>query len=490
MTKTRDLADLGGGFIQAGTGAVQRTVESKLQDVVSVKDFGAKGDNIQDDTTYIQAALNTQKAIYIPAGTYKITSPLRVYNSIRGESPSKSIFYNYVTTPGGQTIPEACLDVSGASYYSVFENFAVAGQAGNTSTGITTRSQSDVTASNGDNPSYCMWEKVYSYSNAKDGFYLKRAWANRFNMCKFHYNGRWGFNVDNTVAPPVVNEDSATNGCLMVNCEFRHNGPVGSTSAPGSQLGGGVKVSGAAGFWIHGGIIESNQIVGIECDFLGQSTRSVGISNVYSEFNGYDQNNGALIWLGSLVSDFYLENCWLAYGANNAAHTNYLVNNTGSAKVYYRNNFLTSVGSGTAVQFGGRSNLRNDEVFSKTSGFFGDPGSSGNSVTQTILTASANGLWMVSGYLHFRRNSDQTGGIYPFVAAYDGNVGRFANIGTSIVSGSTAAPTIAFVGDNLQITTPGYCYAYVSNVTEQILGAPTTFTWNPTMFPNSSIRRA
>jgi hypothetical protein len=44
MTKTRDLADLGGGFIQAGTGAVQRTVESKLQDTVSVKDFGAVGD--------------------------------------------------------------------------------------------------------------------------------------------------------------------------------------------------------------------------------------------------------------------------------------------------------------------------------------------------------------------------------------------------------------------------------------------------------------
>ena len=46
MTKTRDLAYLGGGFIQAGTGAVQRTVESKLQDVVSVKDFGAVGDGV------------------------------------------------------------------------------------------------------------------------------------------------------------------------------------------------------------------------------------------------------------------------------------------------------------------------------------------------------------------------------------------------------------------------------------------------------------
>ena len=41
MTKPRDLSNLGGGFIQSGTGAVQRTVENKLKDTVSVKDFGA-----------------------------------------------------------------------------------------------------------------------------------------------------------------------------------------------------------------------------------------------------------------------------------------------------------------------------------------------------------------------------------------------------------------------------------------------------------------
>jgi hypothetical protein len=76
MTKTRDLADLGGGFIQAGTGAVQRTVESKLQDVVSVKDFGAVGDGVTDDTAAIQAAVDTGKAVFLPEGVYKLFSPI------------------------------------------------------------------------------------------------------------------------------------------------------------------------------------------------------------------------------------------------------------------------------------------------------------------------------------------------------------------------------------------------------------------------------
>jgi hypothetical protein len=45
-------------FTQAGSGAVQRTVDSKLKDVVSVKDFGAVGDGVADDTAAIQAASN------------------------------------------------------------------------------------------------------------------------------------------------------------------------------------------------------------------------------------------------------------------------------------------------------------------------------------------------------------------------------------------------------------------------------------------------
>jgi hypothetical protein len=80
MTKPRDLATLGGGFTQSGTGATLRTVENKLKDTVSVKDFGAVGDGVANDTAAIQAAVtaNPGKLILIPSGTYKITNTILV----------------------------------------------------------------------------------------------------------------------------------------------------------------------------------------------------------------------------------------------------------------------------------------------------------------------------------------------------------------------------------------------------------------------------
>lgn len=59
---------------------------------ISVKDFGAKGDGIVDDTSAIQAAITatelTKGTCFIPSGTYKITDTLIISKSIyiRGES--------------------------------------------------------------------------------------------------------------------------------------------------------------------------------------------------------------------------------------------------------------------------------------------------------------------------------------------------------------------------------------------------------------------
>ena len=70
------------GFLQSGTGAVTRTAQAKMQDVVSVKDFGAVGDGVTNDAAAIQAAVNSLPAtgggLYFPTGTYLIGSAITI----------------------------------------------------------------------------------------------------------------------------------------------------------------------------------------------------------------------------------------------------------------------------------------------------------------------------------------------------------------------------------------------------------------------------
>jgi hypothetical protein len=64
------------------TGSVATNVEAKLAQTVSIKDFGAVGDGVADDTAAIQAALNslvvTPTNLYFPAGTYKLSDQLNI----------------------------------------------------------------------------------------------------------------------------------------------------------------------------------------------------------------------------------------------------------------------------------------------------------------------------------------------------------------------------------------------------------------------------
>ena len=63
-------------YTQGGTNSVSRTITSKLQETVSVKDFGAIGNGTADDTQAFVNAVAASNSIYIPNGTYKITGTI------------------------------------------------------------------------------------------------------------------------------------------------------------------------------------------------------------------------------------------------------------------------------------------------------------------------------------------------------------------------------------------------------------------------------
>ena len=75
-----ELAAPGGAglvsFQQSGTGAVERTAESKLREIVSIKDFGAKGDGVTDDTLAFENALVAANGgmVYVPPATYVVNN--------------------------------------------------------------------------------------------------------------------------------------------------------------------------------------------------------------------------------------------------------------------------------------------------------------------------------------------------------------------------------------------------------------------------------
>lgn len=73
------------------TGSVATTVQEKLQQYVSVKDFGAVGDGVADDTSAIQAAISYAAtaiggsigmAVYFPTGTYLISETITLPNRV------------------------------------------------------------------------------------------------------------------------------------------------------------------------------------------------------------------------------------------------------------------------------------------------------------------------------------------------------------------------------------------------------------------------
>lgn len=117
------LSSLGAEDGAGKVGYGSRTVSDKLGEVVSVKDFGAKGDGVTDDTAALQAALtfaatNKLRLHGIGGATYKVTAPLSLSAAIDFDMRGDTI--DGRTVPAGVALNQsAVLTVKGSIGASV-----------------------------------------------------------------------------------------------------------------------------------------------------------------------------------------------------------------------------------------------------------------------------------------------------------------------------------------------------------------------------------
>lgn len=87
--------------VQAGT--TKKAAINLISPIVSVKQYGALGNGVADDTAAIQAAMTAENAVYFPPGTYLVSSPitLKSNNMVFGAGASSVISYTGTATSQG-----------------------------------------------------------------------------------------------------------------------------------------------------------------------------------------------------------------------------------------------------------------------------------------------------------------------------------------------------------------------------------------------------
>ena len=186
-------------FTQAGAGATARTIDSKLKDVVSVKDFGAVGDGVTDDTAAVQAAINqaqsSSKSLFFPAGTYAITSALTSSSTgqlvLFGEGRFRTLIRWQAPSPGtmwtagvwGLDLRDICISGNPA-----VNTFWRAGDYGINTTGVISTTNARITAFE----QLIVWNGGYyhtfvntNFDRADYVFYGGAVYNLQFSQCRF-----------------------------------------------------------------------------------------------------------------------------------------------------------------------------------------------------------------------------------------------------------------------------------------------------------------
>jgi hypothetical protein len=246
-------------WTQAGAGAVGRTVQAKLREFVSVKDFGAVGDGATDDTAAFTAAIaalsigtlygaTRRSALYIPAGVYLLSSNLLFAETgygggwtVQGDGDLNTILLFSTTSGDAVTLQGNFFQFRDLSIYGT-----TARQAG-TGRGLVVDANLSTTSYRGE------FTNIRIYGHPGDGAYCERIEHHRFvNFLVQEVGGR-GFVLDSVTSNAAWNllenvrtQDTDGDGIVLgtltahntlINCEAIEFGRT-DTAAVGIRISG------------------------------------------------------------------------------------------------------------------------------------------------------------------------------------------------------------------------------------------------------------
>lgn len=278
-----------------GTGAVATTVADRLNgERISVKDFGALGDAVNDDTAEIQLAINYAATIggvvYFPPGTYIITSSLTLDGTA-----ANADFYPRVSLEGHSATTTRIVGMAGA--YSMIR--LLGGASGN---GVHSYQQvSGLYLQKSDRLGAALEADHLAFLRCRGlvmvaagyGAFLTDVQSALFENCHFKFNNQ-GLRVERV-------SFTYPNAISLVGCSIGANYEYGAWIVGGTtfnMFGGSCEGNGVGGV---GGVAAR---FGILCSNAGyEGAVGVNLSGVY-----FEGNSGTA-------------DVWLANSVNSAAHS-------------------------------------------------------------------------------------------------------------------------------------------------------------------------
>jgi hypothetical protein len=336
-------------FQNPGSTTVNRPIDQKLVEWVSVKDFGAVGDGVTNDAAAIQAAhdyiVSTAKqgTLMFPAGTYKCNSPLTIQCSwVSCFGQRATLDFSSLGDVAAVTFKAGLGNlVSGNPWNQatfVFEGFILQGP--NSTTG-TAMYLNELTGGSNGGPAHTIF-RDFQITNFKTGIYF----GNHTYINFFDHFDIW--NVTTGIWFPI--NDLAGNAIIDSgeNIAF-YNGTIFGTSLYDFYCQNTLSYSdftftacsfdgnGAAQIYNVSGVITL-----LGCHFEGSASRAIvnSTSNaIMTLINGYMIDGGNLALPGYIDNSGYLS----VYGGRIASERPQILrSNAGSRLACFGNHFQTS----------------------------------------------------------------------------------------------------------------------------------------------------